>query len=179
MNEIIGTLQGNGIRAAVVVSRFNETVTNKLLEGALKGLEQCGVDKNEVTIARVPGAFEIPIVAKKLASSGNFDTVICLGAVIRGETSHFDYVSNEVSSGIARVSYETGIPTIFGILTTDNVEQALDRAGGKKGNKGFDAAHAAIEMVNLLRKVDSAQLKSTDSVSIEESLYNACSNSVP
>lgn len=138
-----------GMKVAIVASRFNEIIVNKLLGGAEDGLVRHGVDSDNITAVWVPGAFEIPLAAKKLAESGKFDAVIAVGAVIRGSTSHYDYVCNEVSKGIAQVSMKTGIPVLFGVLTTDNIEQAVERAGSKAGNKGYDCALGAIEMVNL------------------------------
>ena len=137
----------------IVVSRFNKFVTGRLLEGALEALRRHEADMDRVTVAWCPGAVEIPVVAKKLAESGRFDAVICLGAVIRGDTSHYDYVCQSVTSGTSRVALDTGIPVIFGVLTTENVDQALERAGNDSGNKGAEAAVAAIEMVDLLRRV--------------------------
>ena len=154
MNEYIGKLQGNNLRIAIVVARFNEFITKKLLEGAIEGLTRLGTSEKDIAVAWVPGSYEIPVVAKKMASSGNFDAVICLGAIIRGSTSHFDYVAGQSSSGIGSVSLETGIPAIFGVLTTDTVEQAIERAGTKMGNKGFESAQAAIEMANLMKELD-------------------------
>jgi len=149
-----GKLLGEGLRFAVVVSRFNDFITAKLLEGAMDALQRHGVLEEDITIARVPGSFEIPLVAKKLAASGKYDAVICLGAVIRGATPHFDYVAAEVAKGVAAVGLQTGVPTIFGVLTTDTIEQAVERAGTKAGNKGFDAAVSAIEMANLLKELN-------------------------
>ena len=152
MNKIIeGNITAKGFRFAIVVSRFNEFITNKLLGGALDALKRHEAD--EITTVWAPGAFEIPIVAKKLAASKKYDAVICLGAVIRGSTSHYDLVCAEVTKGIASVGLDTGLPVIFGIVTTDNIEQAVERAGTKAGNKGFDAAMAAMEMVNLLSNI--------------------------
>ena len=151
-----GKLLGEGLRFAVVIPRFNDFITAKLLEGAMDALRRHGVAEEDVTIARVPGSFEIPLVAKRLAGSGSYDAVICLGAVIRGATPHFDYVAAEVAKGVAAVGLQTGVPTIFGVLTTDTIEQAVERAGTKAGNKGFDAAMSAIEMANLLRELNSA-----------------------
>ena len=138
---------------AIVASRFNEIIVNKLLGGAVDGLVRHGVEENNITAAWVPGAFEIPVVAKKLAYSKKYDAVICVGAVIRGDTSHYDYVCNEVSKGVAQVGLETGVPVLFGIVTTENIEQAIARAGSKAGNKGYDCALSAIEMVNLLEQI--------------------------
>ncbi|MBT4485866.1 MAG: 6,7-dimethyl-8-ribityllumazine synthase [Candidatus Latescibacteria bacterium] len=155
--KVIKTIQGEltakNKRYAVIVSRFNELIGSKLLDGAMDCLNRHDVNEDDVTIYWVPGAFEIPLVAKKVAGSGSFDAVICLGAVIRGETPHFDFVASEASKGIAQSSLETGIPIIFGIVTTDTVEQAVNRAGTIAGNRGFDAALAAIEMSNLISKI--------------------------
>jgi len=149
MVEIEGSLDGAGLRVCVVVARWNEFVTRKLLAGAERKLAERGVASEDVTIAWVPGAFEVPTAARWAASSGRFDAVICLGAVIRGETAHFEYVAGGAAEGIGAVSRETGVPVIFGVLTVDNVEQALSRCGGKDGHKGEEAAQAAIEMANL------------------------------
>jgi 6,7-dimethyl-8-ribityllumazine synthase len=146
-----GNLLGDGLKFAILVSRFNDFISGRLLEGAMDALTRHGVAEENVVVARVPGAFEIPMVAKKAAQSGSYDAVICLGAVIRGATPHFDYIASEVSKGIANAGLETGVPVIFGIITADNLEQAIERAGTKSGNKGFDAAMTAIEMANLLR----------------------------
>ena len=146
-----GRLWGEGLSIAIVVSRFNELVTRALLTGAQDGLARHGVEPEGVDVAWVPGSFEIPLTARKLAESGRYQAVVCLGAVIRGETPHFDQVANQASSGIARVALDTGVPVIFGVITADTLEQALERAGGKMGNKGYDAAVAAIEMANLMR----------------------------
>ena len=148
-----GKLVSKGKKYGIVVSRFNEFISNKLLGGALDALNRHGVGDDEITVAWVPGAFEIPLVAKKMAESGSFDAVIAIGAVIRGGTPHFDYVANEVSKGVAQVSLGTGMPVLFGVLTTDTIEQAIERAGTKAGNKGFDAAIAAIETVNLMEQI--------------------------
>lgn len=153
MKILQGNVLGGGKKFAIVVSRFNEFITSKLLSGAEDALLRHGVDGDSISVAWVPGAFEIPIAAKKLAQSGKYDAVICLGAVIKGATSHYDYVCAEVSKGIAAVGLETGVPTIFGVVTTDNIEQAIERAGTKAGNKGFDAATTAIEMVNLFDNI--------------------------
>lgn len=147
-----GKLIAQGLKFGIIVGRFNEFIGGKLLSGALDGLKRHGALESEIEIAWVPGAFEIPLIAKKLAKSNKYDAVICLGAVIKGSTPHFDYVSSEVSKGIASVSLETEIPVIFGVLTTDTIEQAIERAGTKAGNKGYDAAITAIEMANLLRE---------------------------
>lgn len=149
---IKGSLKGDGLKFGIVASRFNEFITEKLLEGALDGLERHGVKSDDIEILWTPGSFEIPLVAKKAAESGKFDAVICLGTVIRGETPHFNFVAGEVSKGIANVSLQTGIPVLFGIITSDNLEQAIERAGTKSGNKGRDAAISAIEMANLLKE---------------------------
>lgn len=155
MRKIEGNLVAEGIRVAIVVSRFNEFITSKLLGGAMDGLVRHGVCEDDVTVVWVPGAFEIPVIASKAAKSGKYDAVICLGAVIRGATDHYSYVCSEVSKGIASVSLETGVPVLFGVLTTDNIEQAIERSGTKAGNKGYDCALSAVEMVNLMRKMDS------------------------
>lgn len=142
-----------GMKAAIVASRFNEIIVNKLLAGAVDGLVRHGVEEENITAAWVPGAFEIPAVAAKLANSGKYDAVICVGAVIRGDTSHYDYVCNEVSKGVAQVGLSSGIPVLFGVITTENIEQAIARAGSKAGNKGYDCALSAVEMVNLMRQI--------------------------
>ena len=146
-----GRLRGEGLSIAIVVSRFNDLITRQLLAGAQDGLRRHDVEEERVDVAWVPGSFEIPLVARKLAESGRYQAVVCLGAVIRGETPHFEYVASQVSSGIARAGLETGVPLIFGIITADGLEEALERAGGKMGNKGYDAAVSAIEMANLIR----------------------------
>lgn len=148
-----GKLIVSGSKFAIVVGRFNEFISSRLLGGAIDGLIRHGANEEDIEVAYVPGAFEIPLVAQKMAASKHFDAVICLGAVIRGSTPHFEYVASEVSKGIAKVSLDTGIPVIFGVLTTDNIEQAIERAGTKAGNKGYEAAVAAIEMVNLLSEI--------------------------
>lgn len=153
MRNIEGKLSAKGFKFAIIVSRFNSLITEKLLEGAIDCIVRHNGDEKNITIIRVPGSFEIPLTAKKLAKSKKFDAVICLGAVIRGDTPHFDYVANEVTKGIAQVSLETEIPVLYGILTTDTIEQAIERAGTKMGNKGFDAALTAIEMVNILNQI--------------------------
>jgi 6,7-dimethyl-8-ribityllumazine synthase len=153
MRTIEGKLIGEGLKFAVVVSRFNSFITERLLEGVLDCLRRKGVKEGDLTLVRVPGSWEIPLAAKRLAKAKAHDAVICLGAVIRGATPHFDYVAAEVSKGIAQVSLESGVPIAFGILTTDSLEQAIERAGSKAGNKGFAAAEAAIEMVNLLKEL--------------------------
>lgn len=142
-----------GMKVGIVASRFNEIIVNKLLGGAVDGLVRHGVAEDNITAAWVPGAFEIPITAQKMAQSGKYDAVICVGAVIRGDTTHYDYVCNEVSKGVAQVSLATGVPVLFGIITTENIEQAIARAGSKAGNKGYDCALSAIEMVNLLEQM--------------------------
>lgn len=154
MKTYEGKLVSKGIKVAIVAARFNEFITSKLVSGAMDGLLRHDVAEEDVSLAWVPGAFEIPVIASWLAKSGKYDAVICLGAVIRGSTSHYDYVCSEVSKGIASVSLETGVPVMFGILTTENIEQAIERAGTKAGNKGYDCALGAIEMVNLLREID-------------------------
>jgi 6,7-dimethyl-8-ribityllumazine synthase len=148
---IEGKLSSQGLRVALVASRFNSFVTDRLVEGAVDAIARTGGDPDAVRIYKVPGAFEIPLVTKRLASSGRYDAVICLGAVIRGATPHFDYVAAEVSKGVAQVALETGVPVGFGVLTTDTLEQAVERAGAKAGNKGWEAAMAVVETVNLLR----------------------------
>ena len=149
MKILEGQLLAEGLKIGIVVSRFNEFITSKLLSGAEDTLRRHGANEDDITVAWVPGAFEIPLIAKKMAKSGKYDGIICLGAVIRGATSHYDYVCNEVSKGVALVNMETEVPTAFGVLTTENIEQAVERAGTKAGNKGSDAAMAVIEMVNL------------------------------
>ena len=142
-----------GMKVAIVASRFNEIIVKKLLDGAVDGLVRHGVKDDNITAVWVPGAFEIPVIADKLATSGKYDAVIAVGAVIRGATTHYDYVCNEVSKGIAQVGLKTGIPVLFGIITTENIEQAIERAGSKAGNKGYDCALSAVEMVNLMKKL--------------------------
>jgi 6,7-dimethyl-8-ribityllumazine synthase len=151
-----GTLDGRDHRVAIVVSRFNELFTERLLEGALDCLKRHGTEDPNLHVVRVPGSFEVPLAAKALAESGRFDAVVCLAAVIRGDTPHFDYVAAEIAKGIAQVSLATGVPVSYGVLTTDTLEQAVDRAGAKSGNKGWDAAQSAIEMVNVLRQLRGA-----------------------
>ena len=153
MRTIEGKLVGEGLKFALVVSRFNSFITERLLEGALDCLRRKGVAEGDLTVVRVPGAWEIPLAAKRLALAKAYDGVICLGAVIRGSTPHFDYVAAEVSKGVAQVTLDTGVPVLYGILTTDTLEQAIERAGSKAGNKGYAAAEAAIEMVNLLKEL--------------------------
>ncbi len=150
MNVHEGSMESRGRRFAVVVSRFNGVVTGRLLEGALAAFRRHGLGQDDIEVAWTPGAFEIPLAAQRLASSGRFDAVVCLGAVVRGETPHFDHVAGKAAGGIQRVALDTGVPCIFGILTTETIEQALERAGGKHGNKGWDSAMAAMEMAGLL-----------------------------
>ncbi|MFT8315228.1 MAG: 6,7-dimethyl-8-ribityllumazine synthase [Clostridium sp.] len=152
MKTYEGKLIASNLKFGIIIGRFNEFIGGKLLTGALDGLKRHGAEDNDISIAWVPGAFEIPLVAKKMAKSQNYDAIICLGAVIRGATPHFDYVSSEVSKGVAHVSLETEVPVIFGVLTTDTIEQAIERAGTKAGNKGYDAAVTAIEMANMLKE---------------------------
>ncbi|MGN6711576.1 6,7-dimethyl-8-ribityllumazine synthase [Anaerocolumna jejuensis] len=154
MKVFEGKLVSKEIKIGIVAARFNEFITSKLLTGALDCLNRHDVREEDVEVAWVPGAFEIPLIASKMASCGKYDAVICLGAVIRGSTSHYDYVCNEVSKGIANVGLHSGIPVMFGVLTTENIEQAIERAGTKAGNKGFDCAAGAIEMVNLIREIE-------------------------
>ncbi|GIO42899.1 6,7-dimethyl-8-ribityllumazine synthase [Paenibacillus apis] len=153
MQVFEGNLVSNGLKYAIVVGRFNEFITSKLLSGALDALKRHGVKDEEMSVVWVPGAFEIPFAAQKLAESGKYDAVITLGTVIRGSTSHYDYVCNEVAKGVAAIGLKTGVPTIFGVVTTENIEQAIERAGTKAGNKGWDAATAAIEMANLTNQL--------------------------
>ncbi|HNR34451.1 MAG TPA: 6,7-dimethyl-8-ribityllumazine synthase [Candidatus Hydrogenedentes bacterium] len=148
-----GKLVSSGKKYGIVVARFNEFISSRLLGGALDAMARHGVKDSEITVAWTPGSFEIPIVAKKMAESGKYDAVIALGAVIRGNTPHFDYVASEVSKGVAQIGLATGVPVLFGVLTTETIEQAIERAGTKSGNKGFDAAVAAIEMVNLMEQI--------------------------
>ena len=148
-----GNLIATGKKFGIVVSRFNDFITSKLLEGAVDTLRRHGVEDAAITVARTPGAFEIPLVAKKMAASGSYDAIIALGCVIRGSTAHFDYVAGEAAKGVGQVSLETGVPVSFGVLTTDTIEQAIERAGSKAGNKGADAAAAAIETANLLEQL--------------------------
>ncbi len=153
MKILEGKLVAKDVKIGIIASRFNEFIVSKLISGAEDGLLRHDVSGDNITLAWVPGAFEIPLMAKKMAESGKYDAVICLGAVIRGATSHYDYVCNEVSKGIAQVSLATGVPVMFGILTTDNIEQAIERAGTKAGNKGYDCALGAIEMINLAKQI--------------------------
>jgi 6,7-dimethyl-8-ribityllumazine synthase len=150
---IQGDLTAKGLKFAIVASRFNDFITAKLLDGAMDGLTRHGASESDIEIVKVPGSFEIPLVARMLAQTKKYNALICLGAVIRGATPHFEYVSAEVSKGVASVSMETGLPVIFGVLTTDTIEQAIERAGTKSGNKGWDAALSAIEMANLMRQI--------------------------
>lgn len=154
MKTFTGKLVSNDIKIGIVAARFNEFITAKLLSGAMDGLLRHDVQEENIHVAWVPGAFEIPLIASKMAKSQKYDAIICLGAVIRGATTHYDYVCNEVSKGIAAVSLESGLPVLFGILTTENIEQAIERAGTKAGNKGYDCALGAIEMVNLIREIE-------------------------
>ena len=158
MNIYEGNISGKKLKFAIVVARFNEFITSKLLGGALDALKRHETPEENISVVWVPGAFEIPLVAKKIASTKNFDAIICLGAVIRGATTHYDYVCNEVSKGIAQVGLQSGVPTIFGIVTTENIQQAIERAGTKSGNKGFDAAISAMEMANLLKQMSKDNL---------------------
>ena len=153
MSVFEGNVVAEKTRVGIVVARFNEFITGKLLAGAMDGLKRHNVPEEDVDVAWVPGAFEIPLIASKMAKSGKYDAVICLGAVIRGATSHYDYVCSEVSKGIATVSLNSDIPVMFGVLTTDNIEQAIERAGTKAGNKGYDCALSAIEMINLMKQI--------------------------
>ena len=152
-NIIEGYISGKGLKFGIVAARFNEFIVSKLVSGALDTLHRHETTDSDIDVAWVPGAFEIPLTAKKMAASGKYDAVLCLGAVIRGSTTHYDYVCNEVSKGVAQVGLQTGLPTIFGVVTTENIEQAIERAGTKAGNRGADAAMAAVEMANLLGKL--------------------------
>ena len=154
MKTYEGSLVAGKMKVGIVAARFNEFITSKLLGGALDGLSRHGVEGDDIDLAWVPGAFEIPLIASKMAKSGKYDAVICLGAVIRGSTSHYDYVCAEVSKGIATVSLNSDVPVMFGVLTTDTIEQAIERAGTKAGNKGYDCAPGAVEMVNLIRAIE-------------------------
>ncbi len=155
MTKILeGKLIAKGLKFGIVLSRFNNFISERLLEGALDALRRNGAEEEDLVVVRVPGAFEIPLFAKKLANSGRFDAIICLGCVIRGATPHFAYIATEVTKGIASIALESGVPVSFGVLITDTIEQAIERAGTKIGNKGFDAALSAIEMANLLREID-------------------------
>ena len=152
-----GLLNAQGFRFAIIVSRWNSFLTEKLVEGALDALERLGAEETAVEIFKVPGSFELPLTAQKVASSGNFDAVICIGVVIRGETPHFDYVAGEAAKGTAQASVNTGVPVLFGVVTTDTLEQAINRAGVKAGNKGFEAAMSAVEIVNLYKGMESGE----------------------
>ena len=154
MKTFEGNLIAKSMKVGIVAARFNEFITNKLLGGAMDGLLRHGVQEEDIQVAWVPGAFEIPLIASKMAKSGKYDAVSCLGAVIRGSTTHYDYVCSEVSKGIATVSLHSDIPVMFGVLTTENIEQAIERAGTKAGNKGYDCALGAVEMVNLIREIE-------------------------
>lgn len=151
--EIEGALQGAGLQVAIAVARFNSFITDRLLGGAMDGLKRHGVAEDAITVVRVPGSWELPVTVKALAESGRYDAIICLGAVIRGETPHFDYVAGEAAKGIGQVQMATGVPVAFGVLTTNTLEQAIDRAGAKAGNKGFDAAATVIEMASVLKQI--------------------------
>ena len=153
MKVIEGHIRAEGLTFCIIVSRFNDFITSRLLSGAEDALLRHGADDNNIKVVKVPGSFEIPLIAKKIASKGTFDAVICLGTVIRGATPHFEYVASEVSKGVAAASLETGVPIIFGVLTTDTIEQAIERAGTKSGNKGWDAAITAIEMAQLMKQL--------------------------
>jgi 6,7-dimethyl-8-ribityllumazine synthase len=153
VNYLEGNLQGTGRKIGIVVSRFNSFISEKLLEGSIDSLVRSGVNTGDIVVARVPGAFEIPLAAQKMAKSGRFDAIICLGAIIRGATPHFEYVAGEVSKGTAQVMLDAGIPVLFGVLTTETIEQAIERAGTKAGNKGSDVAIAALEMINLMELI--------------------------
>ncbi len=154
-----GNLTAAGFRFAIVASRWNDFLTSKLIEGALDALERLGADENSVEVFKVPGSFELPLTARKVAESGNFDAVICIGTVIRGETPHFDYVAGEAAKGVAQVSMQTGVPVLFGVVTTDTLEQAINRTGVKAGNKGFEVAMSAVELVNLYKTMDGGKDK--------------------
>ncbi len=155
--QIRGELEAAGLRFGVVVSRFNSFITERLLAGALDALERAGAESKQIDVVRVPGSFELPLAAKKLGQSGNYDAVISIGCILRGETSHFEYISSEVARGVQLAQMDTGVPMIFGVLTCDTLEQAIDRAGLKSGNKGFEAGLAALEMANLSRKISPAR----------------------
>jgi len=152
--EIAGNLDGTGLKFGIIVSRFNTLLTTKLLEGAVDCLKRHQVDESNISVAFVPGSFEIPYAANRMVKSDSYDVVLCLGAVIRGDTPHFDYIANEASKGIAKIALDSGIPVIYGLITADTLEQAIERAGTKAGNKGWDAAQAGIEMANLYREID-------------------------
>ena len=149
--ELVGKLTAEGLKTALVVSRFNDFITERLLVGAVDALVRHGASKDDIDVVRVPGSFEVPLAAQKLAESGRYDAVVCLGAVVRGQTPHFEYIAAEVAKGVAQVAMKTGVPTIFGVITSDTLEQAIERAGTKAGNKGADAAMSAIEMANLFK----------------------------
>ena len=151
MKKFEGNVIGGKVRIGIVAARFNEFIVSKLVSGAIDGLSRHGVEDENIDVAWVPGAFEIPLIASKMANSGKYDAVICLGAVIRGATSHYDYVCNEVSKGVAQAGLNSGVPVLFGVVTTENIEQAIERAGTKAGNKGYDCALGAVEMVNLIK----------------------------
>lgn len=153
MKFVEGELQAKGLKFCIIVSRFNEFITSKLLEGAIDALIRHGAKEDDIEVIKVPGSFEIPLIAKKIAQKGIYNAIICLGTIIRGATPHFEYIASEVSKGIASASMETGVPMAFGVITSDNIEQAIERAGTKSGNKGWDAAITAIEMAQLLRKI--------------------------
>lgn len=159
MKEFKGRLIAKKMRIGIVVARFNEFITRSLLSGAMEAIEKYGIEKDHVSISWVPGSFEIPLIAKRMAKSGQVDSVICLGAVIKGETTHFEHVCNQVASGISHVALQYEIPVIFGVLTTDTIEQAIERSGSKAGNKGFEAVQTAIEMVDLMRQTLSQDVK--------------------
>lgn len=154
MKKLEGKMISNGIKIGIVAARFNEFITSKLVDGAIDGLVRHDVKEKDIDIAWVPGAFEIPLIASKMAKSEKYDAIICLGAVIRGSTSHYDYVCNEVSKGISAISLKYDLPVMFGVITTENIEQAIERAGTKVGNKGYDCALGAIEMVNLIKEIE-------------------------
>ena len=156
MTTYEGKLRGDGLRVALVCARFNDFITDRLLAGARDGLLRHGVDEGSITVVWVPGAFELPLVAKRLAGSGEYDAVIALGAVIRGATGHYDHVAGQAAAGLARAALDTGVPVVFGVLTTDTIEQAIERAGTKAGNKGFEAASTAIELADLMRQLPKA-----------------------
>lgn len=153
MPEVTGGRQGQGLRVGVVVARFNEFITRRLLEGCQEALRRHGVRPEDVTVAWVPGSFELPLAAQTMARSGSYDAIVCLGCVVRGETAHFDYVAGSAASGVAQAALATGVPVIFGVLTTNTMEQAMERSGGRLGNRGYDGAVAAIEMADLLRRL--------------------------
>ncbi len=155
--ELKGDLQGQGLRIAIVVARFNQFVTQRLLDGAQDALRSHGVKEEDSLVAWVPGAFDLPIVAKALAQSHRYDSIVCLGAVIRGETTHYELVASQASTGIARAAMDTGVPVLFGVLTTESMDQAINRAGGKSGNIGYNAATGAIEMANLMRAINDTE----------------------